>query len=60
MTESRVLRVTDMRCGHCEMSVHEALGELDGVERANADHKTGEVELTYDENKVTDESSGRP
>jgi len=44
-----------MSCGHCEMSVQEALGELDGVERARADHKTGEVELTYNADRVTDE-----
>jgi copper chaperone len=55
MTENRVLRVPDMSCGHCEMSVQEALDELDGVERSKADHTTGEVKLTYDANRVTDE-----
>ena len=55
MAESRVLRVPDMSCGHCELSVQEALYELDGVERANADHAKGEVELTYDADRVTEE-----
>ncbi len=55
MTRSRLLRVPDMTCGHCEMSVQEALEELEGVERSKADHATGEVELTYDESRVTDE-----
>jgi copper chaperone len=55
MAESRVLRVPDMTCGHCELSVQEALNELVGVEGANADHTKGEVELTYDASKVTDE-----
>ena len=55
MTETRVLRVLDMSCGHCEMSVQEALDELDGVERSKADHTTGRVELSYDGSKVTDE-----
>ena len=55
MAESRVLRVPDMTCGHCELSVQEALNELDGVEGANADHTKGEVELTYDASKVSDE-----
>ena len=55
MTESRVLRVPDMSCGHCELSVQEALGELDGVEEANADHTKGEVDLTYDKNRISDE-----
>ena len=56
MTTTRMLRVPDMSCGHCEMSVQEALDELDGVERSKADHTTGRVELAYDEDKVTDES----
>jgi len=55
MAESRVLRVPDMSCGHCELSVQEALDELDGVERANADHNKGEVELAYDADRVTEE-----
>jgi cation transport ATPase len=33
----------------------EALDELDVVERANADHTKGEVELTYDADRVTEE-----
>ena len=55
MAESRVLRVPDMSCGHCELSVQEALGELDGVERASADHTRGEVALTYDAGRVKEE-----
>lgn len=56
MREIRVLQVAGMSCGHCELSVQEALDELDGVERSKADHTTGRVELTYDEDRVTDES----
>ena len=55
MTESRMLQVPDMSCGHCELSVQEALGELDGVEGASAEHTRGEVRLTYDAGKVTEE-----
>ena len=55
MTETRVLRVPDMSCGHCELSVQEALDEIDGVEASKADHTRGEVELTYDKGKVSDE-----
>ncbi len=50
---TRTLRVPDMSCGHCEMSVQEALEELDGVTWSKADHATGRVEVTYDEAKVT-------
>ena len=55
MTENKVLRVPDMSCGHCEMSVQEALDELDGVEASKADHTTGRVELAYDPGRVTHE-----
>ena len=52
MTKTTVLKVSDMTCGHCELSVQEALDELDGVQRAKADHTTGDVEVAYDEDKV--------
>lgn len=42
------LRVTDMSCAHCEMSVQEAVGALDGVEAVTADHAAGEVRVSHD------------
>ena len=51
-TKTAVLTVPDMTCGHCEMSVREALGGLDGVQGAEADQVTGKVEVTYEEGKV--------
>ncbi len=53
MTKTTVLRVPDMTCGHCELSVQEALDELEGVQSAKADHQTGDVEVAYDESKVS-------
>jgi copper chaperone len=53
MVKTTVLKVPDMTCGHCELSVQEALDELDGVERAKADHATCDVEVAYDEGKVS-------
>ena len=58
MTKTTVLKVPDMSCGHCELSVQEALDELDGVERARADHATGDVEVAYDEDRVSVEQMG--
>ena len=58
MAKTTVLKVPDMTCGHCELSVQEALDELDGVERAKADHATGDVEVDYDEEKVSVEHMG--
>ena len=58
MAKTTVLKVPDMTCGHCELSVQEALEDLDGVERAQADHATGDVEVGYDEDKVSVEQMG--
>jgi copper chaperone len=58
VTKTIVLKVPDMTCGHCELSVQEALDDLDGVERAKADHATGDVEVVYDEDKVSVEQMG--
>ena len=58
MVKTTVLKVPDMTCGHCELSVQEALDELDGVERAKADHATGDVEVAYDKGKVSVEQMG--
>ena len=52
MTKTTVLEVPDMTCGHCELSVQEALDGLDGVRGAKADHVTGKVEVTYEEGEV--------
>lgn len=51
----KTLKVTGMSCGHCEMSVKEELEELEGVRSATADHTTGDVEVAYEEGRVTDE-----
>ena len=58
MAKTTVLKVPDMTCGHCELSVQEALDDLDGVERAKADHATGDVKVGYDEDKVSVEQMG--
>jgi copper chaperone CopZ len=55
MAKTTVLNVPDMTCGHCELTVKEALDGLDGVRSAKADHVTGNVEVSYEEDKVTDE-----
>ena len=55
MPKTTTLKVSGMTCGHCELSVQEALDELDGVERSKADHTNGTVEVTHEEGRVTDE-----
>jgi len=36
---TKTYTVTGMSCGHCEQSVEDAVGELDGVEDADADNE---------------------
>ena len=59
MTKTTVLAVPDMTCGHCEMSVKEALVGLPGVESVEADHVTGRVEVSHEEEKRNQERFGR-
>lgn len=46
------LHVTGMRCTGCELLVTEALEEMDGVQKAQASHETGVINVEYDETKV--------
>ncbi len=49
----KILKVQGMTCGHCKMSVENALNELDGVSTAKVDLDAGKVEVNYDEAKVS-------
>lgn len=54
MVEERTIGVAGMTCTGCEESIQKALGRLDGVEDARADHEQGEVAVRYDSGRVTD------
>ena len=54
MTE-KTMNVEGMSCGHCKAAVEGELNGLSGVEHANADLRTGAVEVRYDEGRVTTE-----
>lgn len=41
----KTLLVEGMSCGHCEKSVKNALGELEGVKNVNVDLGTKKVEV---------------
>lgn len=43
---TREFTVEGMTCGHCELSVKEEIGEIDGVTDVTADHTTGAVTVT--------------
>ena len=46
MSSTSTYVVAGMTCGHCELSVQEEIGELDGVLEVRADHATGQVTVT--------------
>jgi copper chaperone CopZ len=48
-TTTATYAVAGMTCGHCELSVQEELGELQGVVEVGADHTTGRVTVTSTE-----------
>lgn len=39
-------QVTGMTCGHCEMSVREEVGRLDGVDAIEVSAQTGKLVVT--------------
>lgn len=44
------LKVNGMMCGGCENRVKNAIGNIDGVENVTADHNTGKVVITSNDN----------
>lgn len=58
MTET-TYNVPDMSCAHCKAAIEESLGELSGIGHANADPDSKQVEVSYDEGRVsTDQIKG--
>ena len=51
----KAFNVPDMSCGHCKVAVEGELSKLSGVERSNADLEKGTVEVSYDEDRVSEE-----
>lgn len=43
--DTLTLRVAGMDCAACEKRIAAALGRLDGVREASADHRTGTVQV---------------
>ncbi|NYD53689.1 heavy-metal-associated domain-containing protein [Microbacterium pseudoresistens] len=41
-------RVTGMTCGHCEMSIREEVGELEGVADIQVSAETGRLTVSSD------------
>ena len=49
------LKTTGMHCPSCEMLVKDSLEELKGVKKAEVSHKSGIVEVDFDEKTKQEE-----
>jgi copper chaperone CopZ len=49
MVERRTIEVTGMTCDGCEQNVENALRNLGGVHRVEADHEAGTVEIAAED-----------
>ena len=49
----QVFRVTDMHCSNCVMRIEGLEDDLPGVQRVRASYKKQQVEVEFDENKVS-------
>ncbi len=54
--EDLVLSVAGMSCGACERRIEAALGRLDGVRLAAADHQRGEVRVVFEPARTPEET----
>jgi copper chaperone CopZ len=49
----QVFRVTDMHCSNCVMRIEGLEDDLTGVQRVRASYKKQQVEVEYDDGKVS-------
>lgn len=54
--EQLILNVSGMTCTACENRIQRALGKLEGVRQARADHRAGEVRVLVDPAKTPEEA----
>ena len=46
------IKTTGMHCPSCEMLVTDSLEDEDGINNAKADHKSGLIEVDFDDSKT--------
>lgn len=51
--EQKTLQVEGMSCQHCVKAVETGVGELNGVTAVQVKLEAGQVDVTFDENKVS-------
>lgn len=50
--QQRNFHVTDIHCDGCRSTIHDALGDVEGVEQVNADIDTNAVLVVYEEQRI--------
>lgn len=50
-----MLKVEGMTCSGCENRVKTSVNRLEGVVKASADHKSGDVVVRFDEARVSED-----
>ena len=53
MASNVTLNVQGMSCGHCVSSVEKSVGNLDGVKEVKVHLESGEVDVSFEEDKVS-------
>jgi copper chaperone len=53
MATAETLQVQDMGCPGCENRLKTVLSRAEGVVRAGADHRSGQVQVRYDPERVS-------
>ena len=51
--EQATLTAPDISCGHCEATIKQAVGALDGVSGVEASAATKQVTVAFDPNRVS-------
>ena len=51
----KIFKVPDMTCSNCAMKLESLEDTLDGVKEINASYHKLQMEIVYDETKLTDE-----
>ncbi len=46
------IKTKGMHCSSCEMLVKDSLEELEGINSAKADHKSGMIEVEFDDSEI--------
>jgi copper chaperone CopZ/cytochrome c biogenesis protein CcdA len=50
--QQRTFHVSEIHCDGCRSTIHQALGDIDGIEQVNADIDTDDILVVFDEQRI--------